>query len=378
MKVKAHILKNRQFDNWESEVRGRWTWHDLRADPGYYHDWISFDGVKWHPTLQRVYCGLTALDNDIFQVFDPTTGQFRSLGFQKFGDRFDAKFHRSMELDTDGTFYCATALLHDQDVQFEAAGGKLLHYNPFQETYRLLAVPVPHHYIQSITLDRQRRIIYGFTYPGEYFFRYDLTSGQCRTLAFIGNGIAMAQPHYFVVDNDGFAWGTWAETRAFEDKPALNVRLFKYHPDTDRFTWFSHGLPRSGPEDFGLVDGMLLASDGMIYIGTTAASLVRLDPRTAKVELLGCPGPRHRMAGMGEGPDGHIYLSCGTFEETSLFSYDPKRGTFTHHGRIADPELGVGAARTHDLSITKDLVIWVGENDNVTRSSYLWECRING
>lgn len=56
MKVKAHVLKDRHFDNWESEILGRWTWHDLRADPGYYHDWISFDGVAWHPTLKQVYC----------------------------------------------------------------------------------------------------------------------------------------------------------------------------------------------------------------------------------------------------------------------------------------------------------------------------------
>jgi hypothetical protein len=156
----------------------------------------------------------------------------------------------------------------------------------------------------------------------------------------------------------------------------LNVRLFKYHPATDQFTWFTHGLPSTGPDDAGLVDGMLLAKDGMIYIGTKVASLIRLNPRTARAELLGCPGPKHRMAGMAQGPDGRIYLSCGTFEETGLFAYDLQSKTFTHHGRIVDPELGVGAMRTHDLSITNDMVIWIGENDNVTRSAYLWECRI--
>ncbi len=376
MKVKAHILKDRRFNNWESEVFGRWTWHDLRADPGYYHDWISFDGVAWHPTLKRVYCGLTALDNDIFYVFDPATGEFRSLGFQAIGDRFDAKFHRSMELG-DGSFYCATALLHDQDVQFEAGGGKLLHFDPFTETYRLLAVPVPHHYIQSITLDRQRRIIYGFTYPGEYFFRYDIETGQSRILAFIGNGIAMCQPHYFVVDNDGYVWGTWGQTRAFEDTPAIKIQLFKYHPDTDQFTWFPFGLPRVSEADRGSVDGMLLGSDGMIYIGTAAASLVRLNPRTAEVELLGRPGPKARMAGLAEGSDGRIYMACGTLDETSIFAYDRNSGEFIHHGVIYDPELNTGPARIHDMAITEDLVIYAGENDNVTRSSYLWECRIS-
>jgi sugar lactone lactonase YvrE len=377
MKSKAHILKDCRFDNWDSEVFGRWTWHDLRANPDYYHDWASFDGVLWHPTLQQVFCGLTLLDNDIFHVFDPRTGQFRSLNFRSFGDRFDAKFHRSMELDEDGTMFCATALLHDQDVQFEAAGGKLLHYNPFTETYRLLDVPVPHHYIQSITLDRTRRIIYGFTYPGEYFFRYDIESEQSRVLAFTGNGITMGQPHYFVVDEGGTVWATWAETRAFEDVPALNFRLFTYHPDGDEFTWLPYGLPLAHEDDLGLVDGMLLASDGMIYVGTKVASLVRIDPRTKDVELLGCPGPRSRMSGLEEGPDGRIYMACGTFEETSLFAYDPEQDRFTNHGLIYDHELGTGPVRIHDLAITDDLVIYAGENDNVTRSSYLWECALD-
>jgi len=377
LKVKAHILKDRRYDNWQSEVFGRWTWHDLRADLSYYHDWISFDGVAYHPTLKQVYCGLTALDNDILHVFDPATGTFRSLGFQAIGDRFDAKFHRSMELDDDGSFFFATALLHDQDMQGEAAGGKLLRFDPFGEEFRLLDVPVPHHYIQSITLDRQRRIIYGFTYPGEYFFRYDIESGQSRILGFTGNGVTMCQPHYFVVDNDGRAWATWAETRAFEDVPALNYRLFTYHPEEDRIHWLPFGLPRVAEDDLGVVDGMLLASDGMIYVGTKVASLVRLDPRTAELELLGRPGPQRRMAGLEEGSDGRIYMACGTFAETSIFAYDPQAGAFLDHGRIYDEALGTGPARIHDMAMTPDLVIYAGENDNVTRSSYLWECRIN-
>jgi sugar lactone lactonase YvrE len=377
MWARAHILKDRRFDNWDSEVFGRWTWHDLRADAGYYHDWVSFDGVLWHPTLRQVYCGLTVLDNDIFHVFEPDTGRFRSLGFQSIGDRFDAKFHRSVELDDDGTIFCATALLHDQDVQHEAAGGKLLHYDPFTEAYRLLDVPVPHHYIQSISLDRERRIIYGFTYPGEYFFRYDIGSGQSRTLGFTGNGITMSQPHYFVVDDDGTVWATWAQTRAFEDVPALNFRLFTYHPDADRITWLPFGLPRASDDDLGLVDGMLLASDGMIYIGTKVASLVRLNPRTSELELLGRPGPRSRMAGLAEGSDGRIYMACGTFGETSIFAYDPDQDTFIDHGLIYDRERETGPARIHDIAITDDLVIYAGENDNVTRSSYLWECRVD-
>jgi hypothetical protein len=39
--VKAHKLKDRRFDNWHSEIEGRWRIADLRADAGYNNDWIS-------------------------------------------------------------------------------------------------------------------------------------------------------------------------------------------------------------------------------------------------------------------------------------------------------------------------------------------------
>lgn len=156
----------------------------------------------------------------------------------------------------------------------------------------------------------------------------------------------------------------------------MNIRLFRYHPETDEFSWLPFGLPRVRDEDKGLVDGMLLASDGMIYIGTKAASLIRLNPETVEMELLGHPGPSQRMAGLAEGTDGLIYIACGTFDETRIVAFDRERQCFIDHGVIRDEQLGEGALRIHDIAITDDLTIFAGENDNVNRASYLWECRL--
>jgi hypothetical protein len=82
------------------------------------------------------------------------------------------------------------------------------------------------------------------------------------------------------------------------------------------------------------------------------------------------------MAGMAEGRDGHLYMACGTLAESSLYAYDRSAGKFIAHGRLYDPQLNTQAARIHDIAITDDLVIYAGENDNTTRSSYLWELRI--
>ncbi|MDP2158847.1 MAG: hypothetical protein Q8K02_00055, partial [Flavobacterium sp.] len=157
--TKAHIYKDRKFDNWESEVEGRWTIEDLRSDIGYCNDWISFDSLAWDNTSQKLYIGLTTINTDIFHVFDQTNQKLHSLGFQRISDKFDAKFHRSLEIDKDGMIYAATALLHDQNQQHQAPGGKLISYDPKSYQYQILDIPVPHHYIQSIRLDAQRKVI---------------------------------------------------------------------------------------------------------------------------------------------------------------------------------------------------------------------------
>jgi len=375
--VKACILRDRAFNNWDTEVEGRWSFEDLRADPGYYHDWISFTSVLWDPSSDNIYCGLTALDADILYVYERRLRKFTSLGFNRFGDKFDVKVHRSLEMDDDGTLYLATALLHDADQQFEAEGGKLVKYDPITGQLELLAIPVPRHYIQSITLDKKNKIIYGITYPAEIIFRYDIETKTCRKIAYIGNSLMICQPHIGVVDGEGCFWATWGENRAFESAPGPNViRLLKYDPKTDEITWFDHGLPKINEADRGVVDEMLLADDGFIYIGTGAGAFVRLDPKTSDVKLLGKPCPEKRLAGLALGKDGLIYGAGGDRGRARVFAYDREKESFIDFGPIYDPKMGESADRIHCITMTDDLVIYAGENDNHRRSSYLWECKI--
>lgn len=385
IRVRAHVYRDRHFDNWEREVAGRWTIEDLRADPGYRHDWISFDCLRWDQEREQLYIGLTAIDTDIFHVFCPGDGTFRSLGFPRISDRFDAKLHRSLEVGGDGCLYLATALLHDVDQQRQARGGKIVRYSSRDDEFQVLATPVPHHYIQSIVLDRERNSIYGFTYPAEFMFRYDLNTGESRVLAYIGNGVMMSQPHNAVLDQSGRLWGTWGESRAFEDLPGpVPIRLFSYDPDTDTFTWFSHGLPKVSLDDPARVDHMMVARDGSIYVGTTTGGFSRLDPTTGSVDDLGKPFAGPRLAGLVEGPDGCIYGAgnAGYAEDgigqARVFSYHPGRNHLEDLGPIYDPARGAGAAKIHMLVSTPNGTLFAGENDNTLRSSYLWEINTRG
>lgn len=381
--VRAHILKNRRFDNWKSEVEGRWKFEDLRADAGYCNDWISFDCLAWDEKTKKLYLGLASINTDIFYVYEPSLARFTSLEFQRISGPFDVKFHRSLEIDDDGSIYAATALLHDVDQQHEAKGGKLIRYDPKTGEYENLGIPVPPFFIQSIVLDRGRRIIYGFTYPAEYFFRYDLSTEECQTLAFIGSGVMMSQPHCASLDGHGRLWGTWGESRAFEyDLSSIPVRIFCYDPDKNKFTWFQHGFPKTDESDPARIDHMFLASDGFIYAGTVAGGFSRLDPETGDVESLGKPFPNERLAGLVQGPDGLIYGAGnqgygGDGEgESRLFVYNPETRQLEDLGRIYDEKLGVSPANVHMLIAAADGTLYAGENDNIRRSSYLWECKI--
>lgn len=384
MKAQALVLKDRRFDDWHQKVSGRWSIEDLRADPRYRDDWISFDCLAWDPEQRLMFMGLTAINNDIFWTLDPATDEFMSLGFPRFGDRFDAKFHRSLAQDDDGSYIAATAMLHDMDQQRQARGGKLVRYLPDTGVYELLDVPVPSHYIQSIVLDRDRRLVYGFTYPAEHMFVHDLRTGQSRTVAYLGNSRMVCQAHCAVLDRQGMLWGTWGENRAFEDEPGRwPIRFFRYDPDLDSFEWFSHGPPKVWPGDAGNVDHMLLAEDGSIYVGGVAGGLSRLDPDSAAVEFLGKPFAGKRLAGLVQGRDGYIYGAGNEGVDSEgrgtarMFRYDPSRNSFDDLGAIFDPQRDDGAIKIHMLVEGEDGVLYAAENDHLWRSSYLWRCHVD-
>jgi hypothetical protein len=383
MQVTSHALVDETFTNWHTEVSGRWSYRDLYADDHYRNSWASFDCLAWHGGEEALYTGLTLMNNDILHRYDPRSARFTSLNFASIADRFDSKFHRSLEWADDGSLWGATALLHDMNDQHDAGGGKLVRYSPETGELVEVAVPVPHHYIQNIKLDPKRRAIYGFTYPAEHFFRYDIDSGTTRLLSYVGNSVMMCQPHSSVIDSDGGVWGTWGESRAFEDEPAAApIMLFRYDQDRDEIDYFRHGLPRVGATDRATVDHMTLGRDGQIYVGTAAGALARIDPKSAEVSYLGKPFTGPRLAGLVSANDGYLYLAGnGGFTADGhgtarLARFDPGTSRFEDLGPIHDPARAATAAKVHMMVEGNPGQLFCAENDNVYRSSYLWEVNL--
>lgn len=400
--VKANILRNISLTGWKETIAGRWSYRDLAADPAWFKGWISFDTVRWNSNDQKLYCGLNSMDGDLLYTFDPRCGEFESLETKRWTDEFDVKIHRTLLLNpNDGCLYFGTSLLHDVDQQREAKGGKLVRFDPKTGTYDVLSVPVPHLYIQSIAADWQRGILYGFTYPAEAVFKAGLRSKCSEILAYIGNAIMFAQPHNGVVDRDGWLWGTYAETRAWDETTGETpIRLFKYHPDSEEFVWFDHGLslrkerkqlltdlpmPQGvtgtlsetrHKEDFGFCDSMAYDGDRYIYAGTVAGVLSRIDTQTGNVEKVANVMAASRLPALAI-HDGILYGGGGMHGHTQLIRWDLRTDRIESFSNLMDSDIHERPARIHDLDVDDNHTIYLAENDNHVRSSFLWTVHID-
>ncbi len=400
--VRSHPLRDVSLSGWQEKIAGRWHYRDLVADSMWRHGWISFDAVTFNPGDGKVYCGLNSLDGDLLYRFDPKTNEFEGLRTQRWTDAFDSKIHRTLLLNPrDDNFYFATSLLHDADQQHEAPGGKLVCYDWKRDHYETLGIPVPHLYIQSIAMDYQRGMIYGFTYPAEMVFRHDLSTGQTQTLGYVGNAIMFAQPHNAVVDRHGWLWGTYAETRAWDETPGrVPIRLFKYHPDENRFVWLNHGLARKSDrdqicpnpsavsesmpdmtesrhkQDYGFCDSMAYDGGRYIYAGSVAGVLSRIDIETDSVEKVATIMESGRLPAVSFGPDGQLYCGGGMKSKTALCRFNPETFQLDLWSDLTDQQNGACPARIHELCVGADGTVFLAENDNHSRSSYLWSASV--
>jgi hypothetical protein len=398
MDVQAHILRDCKLSGWQEKIVGRWHYRDLVADENWRKGWISFDSVTFNPDDDRVYCGLNSIDGDLLYRFDPRTGDFECLQTQRWTDEFDVKIHRTLSHNQqDRCVYFATSMLHDVDQQRQAAGGKIVKYDPSADQYDILGVPAAMLYIQSIAADFARGKIYGFTYPAEAVFEFDLTTGRSEILAYTGNAMFFSQPHNPVVDGQGWLWGTYAETRAWDEMLSdVPIRLFKYHPDGKRFVWFDHGLPRKSDasqlcddppapadaksalaetrhrDDFGFCDSMVYDGARYIYAGTVAGVLCRIDTQTDRVEKMANVMATGRFPALTIAADGTLYGAGGMKGHTQVMRLLPVRGRIESFCNLIDPKINDRPARIHEMAVDSEHRLHLAENDNHHRSSYLW------
>jgi len=378
MNVRAIKLFDYHLENWKTMIEDHYEYADMKADKNIREQWISFDSVLASADPHLVYLGITSFNADIFRAYDRKKGEFVDLGFSRIADPYDAKFHRALIQSRDGNIYGAIALLHDVDRYWDAPGGAIVRYNPGNGDIEKVGIPVPHLYIQGMVIDEDRRTAYCQTFTPEYLAAFNLDTRESRILGLTGSGFGMGQGECIVRDARGRVWGGWSVTRAWQSSAGADqYRLFRYDPVEDHIEFFRHGLPHlDGSYGYAHLDGMIAAPDGMIYAGSGEGALFRIDPDTARVELLGAPCPPNRIAAFAAGKDGFLYGIGGRFGNATLFRLVLETGVYEVLGRLFDPDLNVSAWQIHDMSIAPDGTLFAGENDNPGRSSFLWEIKL--
>lgn len=334
----------------------------------YKRDYFAFTCLRLSPLGGELYCGVTNFGGDILHAFDLKKKAFRSLGFPSLGDPYAIKIHRALEVGRDGTVYGATACLHDESFRLQAPGGMVFRFTPGEDRIEKLVTPCPPEYIQTITLDDERGIVYGFTYPVFKFFVYRLATGEVEDHDYIGS-----ITHISAVDDAGRFWGTWHHRQH---------NLFWYDPEERRIHWTRNRLPGAEKDagrmypGAGPVDVMINGGDGYIYVGSVGGRLYRLNPDTAEAEYLGQPSPAERMPGLAVWRDGLLLGVSGDNETTNVFVYDREKHSFRNLGPIV-AEDGLPIFRVHDLAVVGENTLYIAETDVPGRSGYLWEAEVD-
>lgn len=367
MKVKHH--KHREIERAVEVPLSTLGYRDFTSNPDWRRNLISFTSLVKLPESDNILCGMTAFDTDLMVEFDRETSEFKSLGFANLAEKFEIKIHRSLHVLRDGRIVGATACLHREDQRREGDGGRIFIFDPKSGDYDFLGIPVERDYIQTITVDEERGLIHGFTYPVFNYFVFDMNQRRNRRVDYMGS-----VPHIVTLDDDGGYWATWNNR---------THNLFRYDPDADEIVFHQHALPNTKKSTglmypgAGPIDGMVNGGDGYLYIGECSGNLDRLDPRTGEVVDLGQPLPGEtRIPALEIGPDGKIYGIVGFLGKAHLFRFDQRANEYEVLGPIIDDKSGEPLFIGHDVCFGDDTTVFVGETDTAHRAGYLWECGI--
>jgi hypothetical protein len=187
--------------------------------------------------------------------------------------------------------------------------------------------------IYSLTIDRERNVLYGLTYPSGAFFSYDIARSKLQIFGTVAGKRAQGEKfenektvaRALIVDRQGdvFASGEDGFLFRFDGKRQVLSRLAVRVPCVP------------GREAYNRVDAWAEGQEGILYGGTSDGYLFRLDSNALSVSNLGKPLNQYRIRGLVLGSNGKFYGVGGDDDEMArLFSYDPLTGGYEMLGMI--------------------------------------------
>ncbi len=360
------------------------------------HD--SYNGISVASDGRIYYVLCTQSLNIAGQVysFDPKTEEIRHLGdlTEACGEKgmnavAQGKSHVNF-IESDGKLYFGTHLgyYEERDGLWGIGapppgykpyqGGHIMSYDMKNGTFESLAIEPHQEGILSMTMDTERGLIYGLTWPTGYFFRYDLQKKQWDDLGPIsGKGQSGKGSEWrtlsrtIVIDpEDGTAYVSIAEGTIMKCRPGIN-KVEPVEGDDLKKDYFGYyEVDKPGHMAYNWRQVFWYPSERNFYgVHGNSGYLFRFDPRESRIEVLDRitsePSKRSGMydqfsfgyLGFILGPDGRTiyYLTGGPvfekgkrvvgksttnigeakgLENLHLVTYDIPAGKYTDHGPI--------------------------------------------
>ena len=231
-----------------------------------------------------------------------------------------------------------------------------------------LGIAVAHNGIYTMTINNERKEIYGITYPDGHFFVYRIETGKFTDVGEIyekkifggpDNRTLRSITRALVCDDNGFVYGT-----------ADDGVIFRYDPEAGKLTKLNVKIPSVY---YSVAEAFIKDETGTIYGGTSEGYLFRFEPGKMKVANLGKPLAQLRIRGLAMGKNGIIYGVAG--ERTNhcrLFSYDISKAEFDDLGTlevVREPYYSWTGLQFDAMLTGKDGVVYIGESE---RRSHLF------
>ena len=290
----------------------------------------------------RIYGATSGARSHLF-LLDSQEGNVRPLG--TVGG--DTTIHHSLVADREGKVYLGTSAGVDNNgAGYQSySGGHLLSYDPAADSstdIRVaspcpvddLGIPVPGEGIYALTIDRERQLIYGLTYPGGHFFSYGIAAARLQVHGRVAEN-AIPGERFENELNIGRALTLDTEGNVFTT--GEGGALVRFQVESQELRHLRILVPTApGREIYNRVDSWANSGEKILYGGTSDGYLFRLEPSGLRVENLGKPLNQYRIRGLVQtAKDGILYGIGGDDEEMArLFSYDPGSGAYRILGMI--------------------------------------------
>ncbi len=192
-----------------------------------------------------------------------------------------------------------------------------------------LGIPIPGEGIISLTLDSEKKILYGVSYPSGLFFKFVIDTREIKTYKNIAvtdkqkelyKEYEQGPQNYLcksLIQADGLIFGSMpVNTIFYFDTKTESFNIMKDIPEV----W--------GRRTMGQIESWARSANGEIYGGNAGdGQLFEIDPVTKNLRNLGKPIGMNRLRGLAFGDDGKLYGIAGSKPGYShLFSYDEKEG----------------------------------------------------